>query len=93
MKAAGLRATLDARSDTLKYRIAEGARMNVARKNPGVNLNILTDDEHLDPVSGTVVLNGVRACRTTNAGSCTKTSVPLAIEKKSRCSTILIRSS
>jgi anaerobic selenocysteine-containing dehydrogenase len=38
---------------------AEGARMSVARKNPGVNLNILTDDEHLDPVSGCVVLNGV----------------------------------
>ena len=29
MKAAGLRATLDARSETLKYRIAEGARMKV----------------------------------------------------------------
>lgn len=39
---------------------AEGARLSVAKKNAGVNLNILTDDEHLDPVSGTVVLNGVR---------------------------------
>ena len=29
MKAAGLRATLDARSETLKYRIAEGARMKI----------------------------------------------------------------
>src|SRR5688500_14579371 len=29
MKAAGLRATLDARSETLKYRVAEGARMKV----------------------------------------------------------------
>lgn len=38
----------------------EGARLQVAKRNPGVNLNILTDDEHLDPVSGCVVLNGVR---------------------------------
>jgi threonyl-tRNA synthetase len=29
MKAAGLRVSLDARSETLKYRIAEGARMKV----------------------------------------------------------------
>ncbi len=46
---------------------AEGARLNVAKKSPGVNINILTDDEHLDPVSGTVVLNGVSVRLTSRA--------------------------
>ena len=38
---------------------AEGARLRVAKNSPGVNVNILSDDECLDPVSGCVVLNGV----------------------------------
>ncbi|MDU0294540.1 molybdopterin-dependent oxidoreductase [Saccharothrix longispora] len=37
-----------------------GTRLAVAAAHPGVNVNRLTDDLALDPLSGTAVLNGVR---------------------------------
>ncbi|MFD9732848.1 molybdopterin-dependent oxidoreductase [Umezawaea sp. NPDC059074] len=37
-----------------------GTRMAVATAHPGVNVNLLTDDLRIDPLSGTAVLNGVR---------------------------------
>jgi anaerobic selenocysteine-containing dehydrogenase len=36
-----------------------GIRMGVAARQPGVNVNLLTDGRSLDPLSGTSVLNGV----------------------------------
>jgi anaerobic selenocysteine-containing dehydrogenase len=36
-----------------------GAELSVASRHAGVNSNILTDDLHIDPLSGTAVLNGV----------------------------------
>jgi len=36
-----------------------GAKMRVASENAGVNSNVLTDDEAMDPLSGTSVLNGI----------------------------------
>jgi anaerobic selenocysteine-containing dehydrogenase len=38
---------------------AEGARLAVARRHPGVNSNLLTDEQLLDPLSGNAVLNGI----------------------------------
>jgi anaerobic selenocysteine-containing dehydrogenase len=37
----------------------EGARLRVAREQPGVNSNLLADELELDPVSGNAVLNGI----------------------------------
>ncbi|SDG44166.1 Anaerobic selenocysteine-containing dehydrogenase [Lentzea fradiae] len=37
-----------------------GTRMRVAGEHAGVNVNLLTDDVRLDPLSGTAVLNGTR---------------------------------
>ncbi len=37
-----------------------GTRMSVASAHAGVNVNLLTDDLRIDPLSGTAVLNGVR---------------------------------
>ncbi|MGZ4757903.1 MAG: molybdopterin oxidoreductase family protein [Acidimicrobiales bacterium] len=36
-----------------------GARMDVAAAHPGVNSNILTDEDQIDPLSGNAVLNGI----------------------------------
>ena len=36
-----------------------GTRMHVAREHAGVNTNILTVEEDVDPLSGNAVLNGV----------------------------------
>lgn len=36
-----------------------GAKMRVASEHAGVNSNVLTDDEAMDPLSGTSVLNGI----------------------------------
>ena len=36
-----------------------GTRMRVAAERAGVNSNVLTDDEAMDPLSGTSVLNGI----------------------------------
>jgi anaerobic selenocysteine-containing dehydrogenase len=36
-----------------------GAELSVASRHAGVNANVLTDDLHVDPLSGTAVLNGV----------------------------------
>jgi anaerobic selenocysteine-containing dehydrogenase len=38
---------------------AEGTTLSLAAQEPGINTNILTDDEALDPLSGTSVLNGI----------------------------------
>jgi anaerobic selenocysteine-containing dehydrogenase len=38
---------------------APGAQMRVAAEHAGVNSNILTDHEAMDPLSGTSVLNGI----------------------------------
>ena len=37
-----------------------GMRMRTAERNPGINVNQLTDGSDLDPLSGNAVLNGVR---------------------------------
>ncbi|GLY53250.1 molybdopterin-dependent oxidoreductase [Lentzea sp. NBRC 102530] len=37
-----------------------GTRLTVANEHAGVNVNLLTDDLRLDPLSGTAVLNGTR---------------------------------
>jgi len=37
----------------------EGARLEVARRQPGVNSNLLADEYALDPLSGNAVLNGI----------------------------------
>ena len=37
----------------------EGAELSVARRYAGVNSNLLADEELLDPLSGTAVLNGI----------------------------------
>jgi anaerobic selenocysteine-containing dehydrogenase len=36
-----------------------GVELTVARQQPGVNSNVLTDREDVDPLSGTAVLNGI----------------------------------
>ena len=36
-----------------------GTQMNVAAQRPGVNSNVLTDHDQMDPLSGTSVLNGI----------------------------------
>ena len=38
---------------------ATGARLSVASQRPGVNTNVLTDAEPVDPLSGNAVLNGI----------------------------------
>ncbi len=38
---------------------APDIRLNVARNHPGVNSNLLTDEYHLDPLSGNAVLCGI----------------------------------
>ena len=38
---------------------AAGTRMDVAAAHAGVNSNILTDEDHIDPLSGNAVLNGI----------------------------------
>lgn len=37
----------------------EGTRLRVAAERPGVNSNVLADEELLEPLSGTAVLNGI----------------------------------
>jgi anaerobic selenocysteine-containing dehydrogenase len=36
-----------------------GARLGVAGRHPGVNSNVLAEDDRFDPLSGTAVLNGI----------------------------------
>ena len=38
---------------------ADGVRLRVAREHAGVNSNVLADEDLLDPLSGTAVLNGI----------------------------------
>lgn len=38
---------------------ADGARLGLAAQEPGVNSNILADEEEIDPLSGNAVLNGI----------------------------------
>ncbi|MCE6994637.1 molybdopterin oxidoreductase family protein [Saccharothrix sp. S26] len=44
-----------------------GTRLSTARAHPGVNVNLLTDDLAVDPLSGTAVLNGVHVRVTPSA--------------------------
>jgi anaerobic selenocysteine-containing dehydrogenase len=37
----------------------DGVELGVARRHPGVNSNLLADDELIDPLSGNAVLNGI----------------------------------
>jgi hypothetical protein len=37
----------------------EGIRLDVARAHPGVSVNDLTDEQHLDSLCGNAALNGV----------------------------------
>jgi anaerobic selenocysteine-containing dehydrogenase len=37
----------------------DGVELSVARRHPGVNSNLLADEELFDPVSGNAILNGV----------------------------------
>lgn len=37
----------------------DGVELRVARRYAGVNTNLLADDELIDPLSGTAVLNGI----------------------------------
>ena len=37
----------------------DGVELTVARRHAGVNSNVLADDELIDPLSGTAVLNGI----------------------------------
>jgi hypothetical protein len=37
----------------------QGTRMRVAAERPGTNSNVLADEELLEPLSGTAVLNGI----------------------------------
>ena len=37
----------------------DGVELEVARRQPGVNSNVLTDRRDVDPISGTAVLNGI----------------------------------
>lgn len=36
-----------------------GSRLGVASQHAGVNVNLLTDEQMIDPISGNAVLNGV----------------------------------
>ncbi len=36
-----------------------GVRLGVAETHAGVNANVLTDEEVLEPLSGTAILNGI----------------------------------
>ncbi len=36
-----------------------GTKMSIAAERSGVNSNILTDEDQMDPLSGTSVLNGI----------------------------------
>ena len=36
-----------------------GTKMDTAREHAGVNTNILTDENAIDPLSGNAVLNGI----------------------------------
>jgi anaerobic selenocysteine-containing dehydrogenase len=38
---------------------AAGVELQVAREHAGVNSNVLTDEDRLEPLSGTAVLNGI----------------------------------
>jgi hypothetical protein len=38
---------------------APGSRLTVAARRPGVNSNILSDEQEIDPLSGNAVLNGI----------------------------------
>jgi anaerobic selenocysteine-containing dehydrogenase len=37
----------------------DGVEMSVAVRRPGVNSNLLSDEERTDPISGNAVLNGI----------------------------------
>lgn len=46
-----------------------GTRMRIAAEHAGVNSNVLTDDEAIDPLTGTSVLNGIPVSISSSAAS------------------------
>jgi anaerobic selenocysteine-containing dehydrogenase len=55
----------------------EGTRLRVAAERPGTNSNVLADDELLEPVTGTAVLNGIPVDVTRAASPPTRRTHPL----------------
>ncbi|HVE23891.1 MAG TPA: molybdopterin-dependent oxidoreductase [Sporichthya sp.] len=53
------------------------ARMQVAAERPGVNVNLLTDDMDVDPLTGNAVFNGVRVTVVAHAGDAPDEERPL----------------
>lgn len=53
------------------------ARMHVAAERPGVNVNLLTDDEDVDPLTGNAVLNAVRVTVVAHAGDAPEGERPM----------------
>jgi anaerobic selenocysteine-containing dehydrogenase len=53
------------------------ARMTVAVERPGVNVNLLTDDTEVDPLTGNAVFNGVRVTVVAHAGDAPDEEQPL----------------
>lgn len=53
------------------------ARMHVAAERPGVNVNLLIDDEEVDPLTGNAVFNGVRVTVVAHAGDAPDEERPL----------------
>ncbi|WP_084671009.1 molybdopterin-dependent oxidoreductase [Sporichthya polymorpha] len=53
------------------------ARMTVAAERPGVNVNLLTDDADIDPLTGNAVFNGVRVTVVAHAGDAPDEEQPM----------------
>lgn len=53
------------------------ARMRVAAERPGVNVNLLTDDADIDPLTGNAVFNGVRVTVVAHAGDAPDEEAPM----------------
>jgi anaerobic selenocysteine-containing dehydrogenase len=51
---------------------ARGTRLKVASQRPGVNVNLLTDETPLDPLSGNAVLNGIPVTVTPAHAGCAR---------------------
>jgi anaerobic selenocysteine-containing dehydrogenase len=61
---------------------APGVELRVAREHAGVNSNLLTDEEVLDPLSGTAVLNGIPVRLAPTRGQILKSSDRETLESK-----------
>ena len=53
------------------------ARLRVAAERPGVNVNLLTDDAEVDPLTGNAVFNGVRVTVVAHAGDAPDEEQPM----------------